>query len=118
MQKKIIMFVAVFLNSLMALVAQTITPNCTPVNPYLQMHDGTGTIPFTAGQAAGLNTEAIELATHFPEPYCSAFKVYDYGFTPMSQYTKGGYAAPQGWCTVRLRQRNTRQAGGFLRCVS
>jgi hypothetical protein len=89
MIKNIIIFVTLLLWSNAILRAQGTTPNCTPLAPYVQQHDGTGKNPLDPTQ---LNAAAKELAQAFPEPYCSAFKVYDYGFTPISQYTKGGYA--------------------------
>jgi hypothetical protein len=90
MIKNSIIFVTLLLMSNAILRAQGTTPNCTPNSVYVQQHDGIGKNPFDPTQ---LSAAAIELAQVFPQPYCSAFKVYDYGFTPISQYTKGGYAA-------------------------
>jgi hypothetical protein len=73
--------------------AQTSTPSiCNPVQAYFQKHDSTGTLPFKADYTTKLNNAAIKLVQTIPDAQCANFKVYDYGFTPINQYTKGGYA--------------------------
>jgi hypothetical protein len=73
--------------------AQAQTPSiCNPVQAYFQKHDGTGTLPFKADYTTKLNNAAIKLVQTIPDAQCANFKVYDYGFTPINQYTKGGYA--------------------------
>ncbi len=85
---KIQLMILLFVSYMAGLQAQT----CNPVQVYYQKHDGTGTEPFNSGQQAGLNDDAKELAKTFPSPFCENFKVLDYGFSPIWQYTKGGYA--------------------------
>ncbi len=77
------------------------TTTCTPTSVYVQQHDGTGKIAYDLTKYPALQQQAITLAKAFPDPYCSAFKVYDYGFTPILQYTKGGYA--EAFETMKLQ---------------
>ncbi len=100
MIKNIIIFVSLLLMSNAATMAQG-TTTCTPTSVYVQQHDGTGKIAYDLIKYPALQQQAITLAKAFPDPYCSAFKVYDYGFTPILQYTKGGYA--EAFETMKLQ---------------
>jgi hypothetical protein len=59
-----------------------------------------------------LQKTALELVKVFPDTYCDKFKVYDYGFTPILQYTKGGYA--EAWEQMKLESRGADRKDYYL----
>jgi hypothetical protein len=79
---------------------------------FVQQHDGTGALPFLAADITQLQKTALELAKVFPDTYCDKFKVYDYGFTPILQYTKGGYA--EAWEQMKLESRGAARNDYYL----
>ncbi|MFZ4544714.1 MAG: hypothetical protein ACOYOA_11730 [Saprospiraceae bacterium] len=91
MKRITIIFWLVFLLVDAAVYAQT-TNNCQPTTPvYVQKQDGTGEEPYTGNKLETLQAISLELLHAFPEEYCNSFKVFDYGFSPMSEYKKGNY---------------------------
>jgi hypothetical protein len=91
--------------------AQTTDP-CNPLQVYTPKHDGTGTLPYTGNALGALELVAKDLAKVFPAPFCNNFKVFDYGFTPTHQYTKGGYA--EDFEVMKLEALGTNRDGIYL----
>ncbi|MFZ4544552.1 MAG: hypothetical protein ACOYOA_10910 [Saprospiraceae bacterium] len=90
--KKIILIFG-FITVYCAVVSAQTTNSCQPTTPvFVQKQDGTGAEPYDANKLATLELVSKDLLHEFPESYCNTFKVYDYGFSPLTEYTTGSYA--------------------------